>query len=324
VDPADENPDGREILTHIFITAGFFLLPGLQLAVLGWLYCLLPLFVFYYLCRYGRSAGSKYILAGAVIALVAGAFLQVASQVLLAMTFVPTGFVLARSAVQEETPPLAGLKGFIVLCVSWLLISGMIVITQGHHPYSMLLQLISQGMDETLKQYQADTKIPSESLYLLTQTFAQIKERLLQLMPAILTCIALSTVWLAMVLGNKLLLKNTGQSPWPEYQYWQLPETLVWSVIAAAVMALLPLPMARTIGFNLLLIVGMIYCFQGFSIVLFFLDKWKAPLFVRSLLYVILIFQSLGTLILSMIGLADVWFDLRHTGSRDLDQKKRL
>ncbi len=322
--PVAENPDGMKIFKHIFIVAGVFLLPGLQIAVFGWLYGLVPLLVFYYLCRYGSNAGGKYILYGALVALFAGAFLQVASQILLAMTLVPTGFILARSVVQEEAPPLAGLKGFAVLSISWLLFSGMVAITEGSHPYSMLLLSINQGMDEALKLYQKNEKIPAESLYVLTQTFSEIKERLSQLMPAILTSIALFIVWLTMALGNRLLSKNTGQSPWPEYQYWQLPDKLVWAVIAAAVLALLPLPMIRPIGFNLLLIASVIYCFQGLSIVLFFLNKWKAPLFIRSLLYVIIVFQSLGTLFLSVIGLADVWFDFRHTSSQDSNQKKTL
>ena len=313
-----------KIFKHIFIVTGIFLLPGLQIAVFGWLYGLVPLLVFYYLCRYGSNAGGKYILYGALVALLAGTFLQVASQILLAMTMVPTGFILARSVAQEEAPPLAGLKGFVVLSISWFLFSAMIAVTEGSNPYSMLLLSINQGMDEALKLYQENEKIPAESLYLLTQSFSQIKERLSQLMPAILTSIALFTVWLAMVLGNRLLYKNTGQSPWPEYQYWQLPDKLVWSVIAAAVLALLPLPMTRPIGFNLLLIASVIYCFQGLSIVLFFLNKWKVPLFIRSLLYMIIVFQSVGTLFLSVIGLADVWFDLRHTSSQDSNQKKPL
>lgn len=310
-------PDGMRIGKYIFVVAGVFLLPSLQIALFGWIYGLVPLLVFYYLCRYGRQTGTRYLLYGIVAALGMGVILQVASQIMLALTLVPTGFILARSAIQGETPALAGLKGFIVLSASWFLLAGMIGVTEGNHPYSMLLLSINQGMDEALKLYQENEKIPADSLYLLAQTFSQIKERLSQLMPAILTTIALVTVWLAMVLGNRLLHKNTGDGPWPDYQYWQLPEKLVWSVIVAAIFALLPLPAARTIGFNLLLIVSIIYCFQGLSIVLFFLNKWKVPLFIRSLLYLIIFFQSLGTIFLSVIGLADVWFDLRHASSQD-------
>jgi uncharacterized protein YybS (DUF2232 family) len=120
-------------------------------------------------------------------------------------------------------------------------------------------------------------------------------------------------VWLAMVIGNRLLQKNTGAGPWPEYQHWQLPDRLVWAVIVAALLALMPEPTIRNAGLNLLLIASVLYCFQGLAIVLFLLEKWNVPILIRSLLYVIFIFQSLGTIFLSVIGLADVWFDLRRS-----------
>lgn len=315
-----ENPDGKTILKHLLVVTGALLLPGLQSSVFGWLYVVVPLLVFYYLCRFGSHVGGRYLLHGTLLALLAGLTLQVASQVMLILTLFPTGFILARSVVQGDAPAMAGLKGFIALSVSWLLFSGMYAVTAGNHPYPMLLQSINQGIDDALKYYQENEQVPAESYYLLAQTFLQIKERLTQLMPAILACLALITVWLAMVLGNRLLDKHTGKRPWPEYQYWQLPEKLVWLIVVAAILALIPVPTARTIGFNILLVASLIYCFQGLAIFLFFLNKWQVPLFIRSLLYVIVVFQSLGTIFLSVIGLADVWFDLRHLRSQDPDR----
>lgn len=305
-------PEGIKTAQHVFTVTALLLLPALQFVFIGWLYGLVPLLVFYYFCRFGQTAGSRYILAGSVIAFMAGLIMQTASLVILAMTLMPAGVMLARSVQRAEPPHLAGVKGFAVLCLSWFLFSGVIAISEGTHPYSLLQLSINQGMDEALKLYQEDEKIPADSRYLLVETFNQIKQRLIQFLPAILTSTALFSVWLSMVIGNRLLQKNTGAGPWPEYQYWQLPDKLVWSVILAALLALIPEPAIRTIGFNLLLVVSVVYCFQGFAIVLFFLEKWKVPVLMRSLLYVIFFFQSLGTIFLSVIGLADVWFDLRH------------
>jgi uncharacterized protein YybS (DUF2232 family) len=306
-------PEGIKIFKHIFFVIGVLLLPGLQIGFFGWLYGLVPLLVFYYLRRFNWQEGGKYILIGTSIAFLAGLAIQMASQVLLAMTLMPAGFMLARSTIKAEPPYLAGLKGILVLGCSWFLVSGLIALGEGTHPYFLLERSVSQGMDEALKLYQENEKIPSDSLYLLVQTFTRIKERLIQFLPAVLISSALFSVWLAMVIGNRLLQKNTGSSPWPDYQYWQLPDKFVWSVIVAAILALIPEPKIRTIGFNLLLIVSVIYCFQGLAIVLFFLNKWKVPALIRSLLYVIFFFQSLGTLFLSILGLADVWLNLRHS-----------
>jgi uncharacterized protein YybS (DUF2232 family) len=305
------SPEGIKIFKHIFIVTGVLLLPGLHSGAFGWIYGLVPLLVFYYLCRYGRNIGTKYILQGTIIALLTAMVLHAASMVMIAMTMMPAGFMLAYSVFKNESPSRAGLKGFVVLGLSWFLVAGVLAVSEGSHPYTTLLLSVNQGLDEALKIYQANEKIPADSLYLLTDTFSRIKERLTQLMPGILVDSALLTIWLAMVLGNRLLHKNSGHGPWPEYRYWQLPDKLIWVVIGAAFLALVPVPIARTIGFNLLLIASVIYCFQGLALVLFFLDKWKAPLFIRSFIYVIIVFQSLGTLFLSVIGVADVWFDFR-------------
>jgi len=314
-------PEGRKIFKHIFIVTGVLLLPGLQIAFFGWFYGLVPLLVFYYLCRFGRDAGSRYILAGTLIAFMAGLASHMASQIVLAMTLMPTGVMLARSVLNAEPPHLAGLKGMTVLGLSWFLVSGLIALSGGTHPYFLLVQSINQGMEEALKLYQENEQIPADSSYLLIQTFTRIKERLTRFLPAILTSAALFSVWLAMVLGNRLLQKNTGASPWPDYKFWQLPDKLVWLVIVAAALALIPEPMCKTTGYNLLLVVSVIYCFQGIAIVLFFLDKWNVPVLLRSLVYVIFFFQSLGTFFLSVIGLADVWFDVRRLRGQDSNPK---
>lgn len=310
-------PKEVEIFKHIFIVIAALLLPGLQIGLFAWLYALIPLLVFYYLHRFGEREGGKYILIGTSLAFLTGLMAGMASVILVAMTLMPAGFSLARSAVRQEPPHLSGMKGVLVLAGTWFLVSGLIALSEGTHPYFQLERSIGQGMDEALQQYRENEEIPSDVLYVVVETFTRIKERLIQFLPAVLTSIALFSVWLTMVIGNRLLLKKTGVSPWPDYQYWQLPDKLVWSVIVAAALALTPEPGIRTIGFNLLLVVSVIYCFQGLAIVLFFLNKWQVSVLVRSLLYLILFFQSVGTLFLSILGLADVWLNLRRSQRMD-------
>jgi hypothetical protein len=47
------------------------------------------------------------------------------------------------------------------------------------------------------------------------------------------------------------------------------------------------------------------------AIAVFFMNKWNVPLLLRSFFYVMIVFQSLGTLILLIFGIADIWFDFR-------------
>ncbi|MDP3480033.1 MAG: DUF2232 domain-containing protein, partial [Desulfoprunum sp.] len=109
----------------------------------------------------------------------------------------------------------------------------------------------------------------------------------------------------------KIMYKVSGESPWPKYQIWQLPERLIWVVIAGAVLAMLPLSSIKIFGINILILISIIYCFQGLAIFSYFLHKWNVPIVFRSFLYVIVVFQSFGTILLLGVGLSDVWLDLR-------------
>lgn len=272
---------------------------------------MLPLLVFYYLRRYGKNLGKKYILYGCVLAGVGGLIFQIAEQLLLSLTLIPMGFVLADSVDKGDAIHLAGIKGAAALAGSWLLVTGVLTLGMAQHPYSLLLESLNQGMDEAVEYYRTNSAIPAETIYLLEQTFAQMRTWIPKVLPGILACLILLATWFTMVAGNRLLYRKTGSGPWPEYRFWSLPEKLIWAPIISAVLILLPMEPGRTIGINVLIISGLLYSFQGLAIMLFFFYKWSVPVFVRSVIYVILFFQSFGAVFLAALGVVDVWADTR-------------
>ncbi len=316
-------PEGAKIIKSILLVAGVILLPSLLTTVFGWMHCLLPLLVFYYIYKYGKSLGTKFIIHGSLLGLIAGYFSGTVISVFFALSLMPAGYAIAYSAHDKESPAVAGLKGLFATAICWFFIVMMIQTISGINPYGTLLTILDQGMDEALKYYRLNSSVPADTLYLLEQTLRQMKQLLPRLMPAILTSMLLVIVLLAMVTGNRLLQKEGQKPPWPAYRTWQLPEKLIWLVIVASVLAVLPSENGKIIGYNLILISGVIYCFQGIAIVLFFFEKWKVPPFVRLIFYFIIIFQSVGTIILSLLGLADVWFDMRRLKQTEvIDNKK--
>jgi len=95
------------------------------------------------------------------------------------------------------------------------------------------------------------------------------------------------------------------------FRQWSLPEKLIWAVIAMGACILIPVEPLPKIGINCVLLLIIIYCFQGLSITVFFMNKWKVPILLRSFFYVMIVFQSLGTLVLLFFGIADIWLDFR-------------
>jgi uncharacterized protein YybS (DUF2232 family) len=300
---------------HILLVTVIILLPGLLGAIFGWVHGLLPLLVFYYLKRYGRTRGKKYILFGCVLACIAGLAFQLIEQLLFSLTLIPVGFVLADSTRNGENITLAGIKGTLALAGSWVVATTILSFGMEHHPYTLLISSLNQGMDEAIEYYKVNSSVPAETLFLLEQTFAQMKIWIPKVMPGILACITLLITWFTMAIGNRMLLKNSGSGPWPEYRFWTLPEKLVWILIVSAIFFVLPMEPGRTIGLNVLMVSTLLYCFQGIAIMLFYFSKWSVPLFLRTLIYVLLFFQTFGVILLGILGVADVWTDIRRLKS---------
>ncbi len=315
MNPETDNPAGKNFAQHILLVSAVILLPGFLGAIFGWIHMLLPLVVFYYLIRYGNSSGKKYILFGCVLACAAGLIFQIFEQLLFALTLIPTGFMLADSVNRKEKLYIAGLKGTLALIGTWVVAASILSVGLEHHPYTLLVTSLTQGMDEALAYYKANSTVSAETLFLLQETFREMKFWIPKVLPGVLICITLLVTWVTMVMGNRLLFKKTGSRPWPEYRLWVLPEKLVWILIASAALVIIPTVGGRTIGINVLLVSGLLYCFQGLSILVFYFYKWSVPVFLRSIIYVILFFQSFGAIILAIIGVIDVWADVRKLNS---------
>ncbi len=307
---------------RIAIATSLFLLPAVHF-LFDFLFFLIPALVFYFLRRYGWRSGGRALGLGILIALIISIGTQTASPVMLALLFVPAGLAVALATNRGDSPALAGLKGFAALACTAITAAVIVGTSEGKQLYPLLLLSLDNSIDEALKVYQHNEALSADASYLLAQSLTQIKAWIPRVLPASLISLGIMIIWVTLVVGNRLLHQHTGQAPWPEYRFWQLPEKLVWGVIMAAFLILLPLPVARDTGLSLLIVASVLYFFQGLAIVLFFIEKWNIPLLMRSLLLVIFLFQSVGSFFLSLIGLADTWFDFRHRYGSPPDHSHR-
>ena len=312
VDQVERKPEGLKIFQYILLLSSVLILPGVQWPLFSWLNGLIPLITFLLLYGLGWNLGNRIMLQGTLLACVVGFFLGSMPLVLLSLTGIAPGYVIAYSAGRSEKQVLAGMKGIVCLGFCWLLFWVGLVATDNAFSYSALIHSVQNGMDATLNVYRQNTSIPVDKLLLIDQFLNQVKSIFPIILPAILGNIIIITIWLTMVLGNSLALRYCHKSPWPEYKYWKLPERLIWAVIFSAMLALIPLQPLQPMGINLLLLVGLFYIFQGIAILVYFLDKWNMPIMLRLPLYAIAVIQSAGTLLLLVIGIADIWLDFRR------------
>ena len=315
----NQQPKIGNIIRTILLASLVIILPGLEWSLFGWLYLFLPLLALYTLSRYGGFVGQRLLGIAGVVALVAYLLLHNFEFFIFSVAMLVAGSVLFFSAQRHDPPALSGIKGSLALAGSWVAIFAMLSIGSEVSAYGQFLRSLDAGITEALNYYRQNNDISAETLVMLESTLHWMKVYIPRVMPSLLGSFILGLIWFTMVLGNILIPKAGGDAPWESYQLWQLPEKIIWTAIGAGLCVLMPIQIVRMIGINVLVLLSMIYCFQGMSIAVFFMNKWKVPLLLRSFFYVMVIFQSFGTILLLILGIGDIWFDFRKLKQKEIN-----
>jgi uncharacterized protein YybS (DUF2232 family) len=126
----------------------------------------------------------------------------------------------------------------------------------------------------------------------------------------------LMVVWVSLLLARPVF-QRYGLA-FPDYgplDHWKAPEPLVWAAIASGVLLLLPGFGLKMIGLNGLIVLMIVYFFQGIAVVAFYLRKKRVPRLVRVMLYFIVAVQQLVMLVVIGVGFFDTWFNFRKSGT---------
>jgi len=124
-------------------------------------------------------------------------------------------------------------------------------------------------------------------------------------------------VWFNVIASKPLF--RLGSLPYPDFgpvDRWRAPEHMVWGLIAAGFSLFLPVGGIKLVGVNALVVMSAIYAFQGFSIVLFYLNKYRVPFWIRLGVYFLIVFQQIFVVGLALAGIFDQWVDFRKIDSR--------
>lgn len=300
-------PSGQILLLGLL-----FFMPAASPSLFGWLTGLLAVPVCCLLALNGYDTGKKQIALSLLVAGLGALLVRQWEMFLFSLTFVPLGFALFKSAHAGESAAKSGAKGLAVLGLTWLLFWGIYGGVAGINPYNHLLTVLDLGLQQTLElSASKEAGLSPEMVLGLNQATTAMRETIPGLLPGLLLSMVTITVWINMVLANGLAGRLTGTPPWGPYASWSLPEHLVWLPIVAIAVVLFGDGPLRDAGAWLLMTVGWLYFFQGLAVFIALLERWRVPPFVRMILYIVFILQSYGLLLLAVLGLIDVWFNLR-------------
>ncbi len=112
--------------------------------------------------------------------------------------------------------------------------------------------------------------------------------------------------------------KNQYQIEGVEFTQWRLPAMLIWLLIAAGFSLLIPLPALALVGRNLLAVLLPLYFVQGLAIVCCFLQRKSWPPALKGLIYFLVFLLNPLPLVVTGVGIFDLWIDFRRPRKKDL------
>jgi uncharacterized protein YybS (DUF2232 family) len=181
----------------------------------------------------------------------------------------------------------------------------------GVAPWRFVELYIGGVIAENLTLYE-QLNISADQIALIRENAPQIAEFFTVVFPALVLSGTVLTVWLNVLAARSLLRKHAEVFPdFGDLSLWKAPERLVWLLIAAGGMMLLPIDVVDNVGLNILIVCCLLYLLQGLAIVGFFFKCKRVPPLLRWMFYVLIAVQQYMVILVITFGLFDIWIDFR-------------
>lgn len=287
-------------------------LGGLYLPVIGlFLSIFVPLPILFYRSRLGRSQGAVILVAVTLIVAFAVQWRSVATPVFFFQLGL-IGFVL--SEIFQMNLSLEKTVGFttgFVLFVGTAMMLVYEVISTGTL-WEQLSAYLYRNLELALNLYR-QMDVPADQVNALSQSMEGILYVMLRIMPAIVIVSVLLVVWSNLLVARPLLRsRNLFYPAFGALNEWKAPERLVWVAIGSGFLLVLPHNGLKFVGVNVLIIMMMVYFFQGIAIVSFYFEKKRFPRLLRGVLYALIVLQQFLLLVVIALGFFDLWVDFRR------------
>ena len=270
-----------------------------------------PLPILFYYAKLGRLRGVAAI--GFSLWLVVSLLSLISPETIFPLFFLMglTGVFLSESLQKQwSIEKTMVIPLFSVLAVG----TGLLTfhsLQSGQLPWQFIHMYISRSIEENIRLY-AQLDISSDQINLIKDNAKPIALFLTRIFPASVVVSTGLCLWLNILLARPFFQKRG--MPYPDFgdlTRWKAPEKMIWLLIAAGGMLLIPQTLVKYSGLNILILCLFIYLVEGISIIGFFFKVKKVPFLFRMILYFLLLIQQYLLLIVVALGLFDLWADFR-------------
>jgi uncharacterized protein YybS (DUF2232 family) len=305
----------KEFIVATAITS-MIALAGLYLPILGVVVSVfVPLPILFYRSKLGRPWGALILVAATLVVASMMRWQSIPS----AAFFFELGLV--GLVLSEMLAMNLSLEKTIAMTTGIVVAAGMVMLAlYGFFSTNSLWGLVSDYLYRNLELVVAmyrDMEGTEAAIDVITQSMEGIVYVMLRILPAMAIVSVLFVVWSNLLLARPLLRSRHLACPdFGNLNEWKAPESLVWVVILSGLLLLVPHQGVKLLGVNGLIIMMMIYFFQGIAIVSFYFEKKQFPRMLRGLLYGLIALWQPALLLVVVAGLFDMWIDFRRTKTK--------
>jgi uncharacterized protein YybS (DUF2232 family) len=263
---------------------------------------LLPLPVLYFRLKLGRNSGIVIAVASFLVLLVMSR--GVAFDTLYFGALLMTGLFLGECIEQQcsiEKTMIFSVTGVLALSLAAF---GVYAVFQGQGIGEMVQDYISQYLALTSELY-TDMGIEKQQIDALNAAFVVV-------MPGMFIVSYMTTVWLNVLIIKRLLARIGIQlKSMAALNRFKAPDSLVWAVIALGVLMALPVGAVKYVVINCLIILLLIYFFQGIAVISFYFQQKESPTFLKVFCYGLIAVQIYFLILVIGLGFFDNWINFR-------------
>ncbi|WP_321492432.1 DUF2232 domain-containing protein [uncultured Desulfobacter sp.] len=292
----------RETLTGIIfcllIYGVVFAFPLLGVFVL----LFLPLPVLFYRLKLGRNSGAVIAAASFLILVLMAKGL--AFDTLYFGLLLATGLILGECL--ERHMSIQKTMGLTALMATCAVFAALMVYTtsQGRSLSAIMTDYMNQSLS-IAKQLSTELGMDQDKTQRLISSMMIVT-------PAMFMISFTTTLWLNIMIIRKLLKRKGVIIKSIEHlNHYKAPDMLVWVVIGCAVTLMIPSSPVRIVGINGLLVLMLVYFFQGIAVVSFFFQQKNTPMALKGLFYFMIAIQVYVLILVIGLGFFDNWIDFR-------------
>lgn len=292
----------RDMLTGILfcllIYGVVFAFPLLGVFVL----LFLPLPVLFYRLKLGRNSG--VLIAATSFFLLVLMAKGVAFDTLYFGLLLATGVVLGECL--ERHMSIQKTMGLTTLMAIIIGFSALMVYTtsQGRTLSAIMTDYMNQSL-RIARQLSPEIGMDLDMTHKLVSSMVIV-------MPAMFIASFMTTLWLNILVIKKMLnRKGIIIKSIEHLNAYKAPDMLAWAFIGCAMALMIPSDPVKIAGINCLIVLMLVYFFQGIAVISFFFQQKNTPMALKVFFYFLIAVQVYVLILVIGLGFFDNWIDFR-------------